>query len=102
MNKPRVFLLGKLPPPFYGPAIATQILLKSKLKDSFDLIHINTGLNQRLDSMGRFSWWKPFKGFQLYLSFFFKILKKKPDLILIPHGQTTSAFIKDSAFIFIG
>jgi glycosyltransferase involved in cell wall biosynthesis len=102
MNKARIFILGKLPPPYYGPAIATQILLNSRLKDQFDLIHIDTKINQRMDSMGKFVVWKPFLGIWIYILFFFKIFNKKPDIILVPNGQTTAAFIKDSIFILTG
>ena len=102
MSKPRVYILGKLPPPYYGPAVATQILLNSGLREHFDLIHIDTKINREMDSMGKISLWKPFKAIWIYLSFILKILIKKPDLILIPNGQTTTAFIKDSFFILTG
>ena len=36
-NKPTVCIFGKLPPPYMGPAIATQILLQSRLKNNFNL-----------------------------------------------------------------
>ena len=41
-NKPTVCIFGKLPPPYMGPAIATQILLQSGLKNNFNLVHIDT------------------------------------------------------------
>ena len=37
MNNKTVIILGKLPPPFMGPSIATEILLKSDLKNRFNL-----------------------------------------------------------------
>lgn len=53
-NKPTVCIFGKLPPPYMGPAIATQILLQSRLKNNFNLVHIDTKINEDLKSMG--SW----------------------------------------------
>ena len=102
MNKPKVFILGKLPPPYFGPAVATQIIIHSKLNDIFELIHIDTALNKQMNSVGSFAWWKPFKGFFLYVSYFTKLFRFRPALILIPHGQTTAAFLKDSVYIILG
>ncbi len=102
MSKPRIFILGKLPPPWYGPAIATDIILKSSLNNHFNIIHIDTGLNANLQSMGKLAWWKPFKGLWLYIGYFFKLIIYRPKVVLIPNGQTTGAFIKDSVFIILG
>ena len=41
-EKPKVMLLGPLPPPYIGPATATQILINSKLTEEFTLYHCNT------------------------------------------------------------
>lgn len=102
MSRPRVFILGKLPPPYFGPAIATQIILHSKLNDQYELIHINTAINKQIGSIGNFVWWKPLKGFFVYLLYLVKLSRYRPALILIPNGQTTASFIKDSLFIFFG
>lgn len=102
MNKPKVFILGKLPPPYFGPAVATQVILQSKLKEKFELIHINTVLNTQMEYIGRFAWQKTIKGLFIYINYIRQLIKYKPELILIPHGQTTPAFLKDSVFIFLG
>ena len=100
-KKKKVIVIGKLPPPFMGPAIATQILLNSDLKNQFSLIHFDNTINKKIDTMGKFKFSKIFLTIQLYASFFKKIRKSKPDLILIPISQTTIGFNKDSLYIWI-
>jgi glycosyltransferase involved in cell wall biosynthesis len=101
MKKPTIFILGKLPPPYFGPSVATQVLLNSNLKELYNLVHVDTKINNRVNSLGKFKLWKPFKGIYVYIKFLRKILISTPDLVLIPNGQTTGAFLKDSIFILV-
>jgi len=101
MTKKKVLLLGKLPPPYMGPAIATAIILNSSLKDKFELIFLNTKANDSINTLGKWSVGKIFKNFSLYFKLVGLILKNKPDLILIPISQTTSGFVKDSFYILM-
>jgi glycosyltransferase involved in cell wall biosynthesis len=102
MPKPKVLILGKLPPPYFGPAIATQILLQSNLKIEFDLCHLNTGLNETINSIGKFTYGKIWKGIGRYFVYIKVLIRFRPQLILIPNGQTTTAFFKDSIYILLG
>ena len=101
MKKPKVLILGKLPPPFMGPAIATQIILNSKLKDSFELIHLDTTINREIATMGSWSLAKSWRNFALYFKLIGKIIRYRPKLVLIPISQTTMGFLKDAFFILI-
>lgn len=99
MGKPRILILGKLPPPMMGPALATEIILKSNLGERFELHHFDTRLNASVAEMGKFSFSKMGLIRQKYRNFR-RILKEvKPDLVLIPIGQTTAGFFKDVTFM---
>lgn len=102
MPRKKLLLLGKTPPPFMGPSIATQILLKSKLKDNFHLIHQETKLNKNLNNIGKLNFSKPFILLQRYIGFTIKCLLHQPDIIIIPISQSWSGFSKDAVFIKIG
>lgn len=101
MTKPKVLLLGKLPPPYMGPSIATEIILKSSLSNHFDLFHLNTKVNNKISSFGRWSFDKVFKNISIYFKMINLVRKSKPDVVLIPISQTTTGFFKDSLFILI-
>ena len=102
MSKPKVLLLGKLPPPYMGPAIATQILLNSALSKHYDLVHLDTNVHKNLTTLGGWSLKKVGQNLQIYFRFASMARKEKPDVILIPISQTTLGFLKDAVFIFLG
>lgn len=101
MNKKKVILLGKLPPPYMGPAIATRILLGSALCKNFDIVFLNTKANDSITTLGKWSLGKIFRNISLYFKLAGLILKNKPDLVLIPISQTNSGFLKDSVYILV-
>jgi len=97
----RLLILGKLPPPYFGPAIATRILVNSKLKEKFDLVHFDTTLNSSIEGMGSFSMRKIIRILTQYLEFLRLLTRGKIHLALVPISQETSGFIKDSIFILL-
>ncbi len=101
MTRPKVLLLGKLPPPYMGPSIATEILLKSGLNNNFELVHLDTKINNKISSFGKWDFIKVFKVLSIYFQMMGLIIKTKPDIVLIPISQTTIGFFKDSLFILI-
>lgn len=101
MDKFKVVIVGKLPPPFIGPAVATNILLNSKLKDRFDLLHLNTTVNKTVEEFGKGKLSKVGKNITIYRNLLGLLRKQQPELILIPISQTTLGFLKDSVFILL-
>jgi len=99
MERPRVLILGKLPPPLIGPAIATEVLLNSDLSEDFELAHFDTRINSHVADMGAFKWRKIRTIRALYSDFSDRLSDFKPDLTLVPIGQTTAGFLKDIPFI---
>lgn len=100
-KKNKILILGKLPPPYMGPAIATDILLNSELGNLYELSHLDTRINKSVSSMGKWGIKKVFKSMGVYSGLLKKLRKEKPDLVLIPVSQTTMGFFKDAIFILI-
>lgn len=100
-NKPTLLILGKLPPPWFGPAIATQILLNSALRDDFHLAHVNTAINSSIATMGKGSARKIWRNLGIYRRMWKMMRQERPDFVLIPISQTTTGFLKDAVFIWI-
>lgn len=94
-------ILGKIPPPYMGPSIATQIILNSSLKERFELLHIDTRVNTSLNTMGKFSFVKITKSISIWMNMFVTILRKRPALVVIPISQSTKGYLKDLIFILI-
>lgn len=101
MSKPIVLLLGKLPPPYFGPAIATEILINSKLRATNSLYHLNTNVHKSINTIGKIHLVKIWKNIAIYLKLINIIVKRHPNLVHIPISQSTVGFLKDSLFILI-
>ncbi len=99
--KKKIIFLGPLPPPYMGPSLATEVLLNSKLKDEFDLIHLDTSDHRGLETLGAIDFWNIYLPLKFYLSLIKLIITKKPDLVYIPISQATLGYLKDSIFIII-
>lgn len=100
-GKPAILVLGQLPPPYMGPAIATEIILQSRLKDDWTLIHMDTNTHSSLETIGTITASRLISNFRLYIRMILLLLRHKPDLTLIPISQTTMGFLKDSVFVII-
>ncbi len=101
MGKKKILIVGKLPPPYIGPAVATNIILNSTLKEEFELVHLNTKVNESIDDFGKVGLSKYFKNLAIYFRLIKLLMNSKIDLVLIPISQTTLGFLKDSIFILI-
>jgi glycosyltransferase involved in cell wall biosynthesis len=99
--KNKILIVGKTPPPYMGPAIATQIILNSSLRDKYTLIHQQSRINKNLNTMGKLSVFKVFTLLWRYAQFSLKIVIYKPNVILIPISQSLGGFKKDTVFIKI-
>jgi glycosyltransferase involved in cell wall biosynthesis len=101
MEKPVVVILGKIPPPYMGPSLATQIILKSSLNEHFRLVHVDTRAVKSLAAMGKFSIGKIGRNFSIYTRLWRTLRTERSELVLIPISQSTIGFLKDAVFILI-
>ena len=101
ITNPRILILGKLPPPYMGPSVATKILLESPLRIRFTLFHVDTKAIRSLSELGKWSMQKVLKNCSIYLKTFRTCLLMRPSLVLLPISQSTIGFLKDSVFILI-
>jgi glycosyltransferase involved in cell wall biosynthesis len=99
MERPHILILGKLPPPYMGPAVATKIILESDLKHSYELMHFDTRINSDVSDIGALKLSKIGTIRALYKAFRQRVKVGRPDLVLVPIGQTSAGFFKDLPFI---
>ena len=101
VKKTKVLFFGKLPPPFIGPAVATQKIINSDLKNRFNLVFFDLSHHKSIADLGKFS----FSNFTSAFGQYFKLIKMlrehQPDLVYIPSQQTTVAYLRDIPFWII-
>lgn len=100
-NKPVVIFLGKLPPPYIGPAVATQIVLGSDLKEDLELVFLNLSDQRDVQTLGKWDMTNIFLALKHYLQLFYLILRYRPGAVYIPAGQTNVGYMRDVGFILI-
>ena len=99
MQKKKILLVSKLPPPWYGTTVWTNILINPSLGRYYDFTHFNCSINKDLSTLGRFSISKVFLHFKIYMKLGNVLKLQEPDLVYIPVSQSTLGFVKDSFFI---
>ncbi len=100
-RRPRVLLVGAVPPPFMGPTLATEVILRSSLRDKFELIHLDTSDHRPLDTLGAIDFQNIYLALRSYVIMLAMLLRYWPDLVYIPISQTTLGYVKDSALIIL-
>lgn len=99
MERPRILIIGKLPPPVMGPALATEIILNSALRETYELHHFDSRINASVADMGRLKPQKIQVITRQYSAFKSMLKTVTPHVVLIPIGQTTAGYFKDMPFI---
>ena len=100
-NKKTIIFMSPTPPPYMGPTIATEIILNSRLKDEFDLIHLDTSDHRGLHTLGAIDFQNVHLAFKHYLRLGWLILTRWPDVVYAPISQTTRGYLRDAGFILI-
>lgn len=99
--RPKILLLGKLPPPYMGPALATQILLRSDLVNRYELGHVDSNVHDAVESVGKAELRTIMKHIRVYRALLACLRSGRPELVVIPISQSTVGFLKDSVFILM-
>jgi glycosyltransferase involved in cell wall biosynthesis len=99
--KKTILIFGKVPPPYIGPAVATEIILESDLKNVYNLVHFDTSHHKTFDQLGKLSFKNLFYPFILYFRLVIYITRYSPDIVYIPSQQTTIAFLRDIPFFIL-
>jgi len=84
-----------------GPSVATGIILNSKLKDEFDLIHLDTSDHRSLTTLSAIDFWNVYLALKHYCVLIYLIISRWPAIVYIPISQTTVGYLRDSVFILI-
>jgi glycosyltransferase involved in cell wall biosynthesis len=99
MDKPRIVIVGKVPPPFMGTSIWFETLRNSSINSYFDIHWFNVNVHKDFSKLSKSNITNIWPNIRLYFQFRSVLNNFKPGLVLIPFSQSTPGFIKDSIFI---
>ncbi len=100
-RKLRVVLFGKLPPPYIGPAVATQRILASDLVNRYQIVHMDTSDHRGIHTLAKIDLGNILIALKQYLVFLGLCFKHRPDLCYILNAQTTVAYLRDIPFVLV-
>jgi glycosyltransferase involved in cell wall biosynthesis len=84
-----------------GPSIATEVILTSRLKEKFELIHLDTSDHRDLDTLNRVDFTNVVLALKHYCMLLWLIITRWPAMVYIPISQTTLGYLRDAWFIVI-
>jgi glycosyltransferase involved in cell wall biosynthesis len=99
VEPPQVVVIGPLPPPFHGGAVATSLVLRSGLTSACHILHLDTTDRRGLDNIGRFE----IGNVVLALSHCARLLRllamERPAAVYVPLAQNTLGLLRDATFV---
>lgn len=95
----RVLIIGPTPPPAHGISVLTELLLRSNLNQSFEVIHLDTADRRTLDNVGRFEIRNVTLALYHGARFLWLLLWKRPSVVYVPVSESRLGFLRDSLFL---
>lgn len=98
-TRPSALVVGPLPPPFHGGAVATQTLLASPLAERFRLLHLDTADRRGMENMGRLDAGNIGLAFTHLVRYLRLLRAEQPELVYVPLAQNRLGFLRDALFL---
>ncbi|MEO8664149.1 MAG: glycosyltransferase family 4 protein [Ignavibacteria bacterium] len=99
MIKKKVLLIGSLPPPYHGSNIFFDNLLNSKLKNEFDLLHLDTSDHRNLDNLTKLDFTNVYLALKNIFQLARLLRKEKPDIVYITPAVSFLPYFRDGLFL---
>lgn len=100
-HKIKILIIAPLPPPYNGQSIATETLIKSKLKELFDFEIIDLKKMDSIGNSGRFTINRVIELLKCLFRYLISILYFNPDIIYLTISQSKLGFLRDIPFIWL-
>ena len=100
MDKKKIILIGAIPPPYHGTNISNERILNSKVKNIYNLYHLDISDHRDLNNLGRIDPVNVFLSIKSFFKLFILLLRIKPDLTYLVIAQNL-AYLRDGIFILV-
>lgn len=100
--KPKILFILHLPPPVHGAALmGSYVKCSNRINEKFECRYINLSASKSIDSIGKIGVKKSLFFFNLLLSTFKALVKKRYDLCYVTITSNGTAFYKDLMVVAI-
>src|SRR4051812_23492458 len=99
--KPRLIVVGPIPPPVHGVTVSTALVLKNTLlQEEFRLEHLDTSDHRSGANIG--AWDRTNIALAArHVVELFRRTRREAGLVYLPLSQSTAGFLRDSLFILV-
>ncbi|MDQ3021289.1 MAG: glycosyltransferase family 4 protein [Bacteroidota bacterium] len=99
-SKKKIILIGSVPPPHHGSNIYFNNLLNSKVKEEFDVSHLDISDHRNLDNLSKLDFTNVRIAIKNIILLFKMLRRINPDLVYIPVSSNFLPYLRDGLFIF--
>lgn len=104
MNQARrlkVLLLGYRPPPYFGPSVTYQALMRSAFPQQLDVTFIDLTVVESLEELETLHWHKIWKSLRFLGQELWCLLTQRFDFVCAPVSVNRNAFLKDAFLLWL-
>ncbi len=94
-RRPRLLIVGPLPPPIGGVETCTQAILESHALDAFEVAHCDTTKRRPKETQGRFDLSNAVWALRHFARLALALARFRPDVVYIPIAGTWSGVLRD-------
>jgi hypothetical protein len=95
----RILMFGYLPPPYFGPSVSYQALMRSRFAAHFDVTFIDLTVVTSIRDLEVFRPGKLLKLAQFFFTELFYLLTRRFDCCCYPIALNRNAFLKDTVLL---
>jgi glycosyltransferase involved in cell wall biosynthesis len=99
VEPPQVVVIGPLPPPFHGGAVATSLVLRSGLTTACRIHHLDTTDRRGLDNIGRLDTGNIALAVRHCARLLRLLATERSAAVYVPLAQNTLGLLRDAAFV---
>ena len=98
-SKYKIIIIGSTPPPHHGSNIYSQNLLNSKIKEEFEVFHLDTSDHRNLDNLSKLDFINVYLAVKNIAELVWILIKIRPELVYIPPAASFLPYFRDGLFI---
>lgn len=98
-SKKKIILTGSIPPPYHGSSIYFSNLLNSKIKEEYNVSHLDISDHRDLDNLSRLDITNVTLALKNITSLYRMLKKSEFDLVYIPVASNFLPYLRDGLFI---
>ncbi len=95
----KILIIGPVPPPYHGVSVVTVMILESKIRKKYEILHLDTSDRRSLTNIGKLDFPNILLTCKQLLNLCCVLHKYKPHVVYLPLCQTIKGLMRDVIFI---